>query len=331
MPVPEDIPPADIAPKKEPFFYGGQAVIEGVMMRGPHHMAVAVRNPRGEVVIHGEPVKGGIYQSRWGRLPFLRGVLTLWDTLALGMRSLGFAANVSMGGEREKAAIEESNKGFEQPILAALVVALTLTIGLFFVLPVLVASLADSHVGSALVSNLVEKVVRLGLILGYVVAIGFLPDVRRVFGYHGAEHKAINAYEAGVELTVPNVRGFTLIHPRCGTTFLLIVVLVSFVVFSLLGRPPLVERVVSRIILTPVIAGIAYELIRLGATHYHRRFVRWLLAPGLIVQRLTTREPDDSMLEVSIAALQRVLADEKAMAPLVAVELPVAEVSPAIP
>ncbi len=305
-------------------FYGGQAVIEGVMMRGPHHWAVGVRDPAGRVVVHSEAIKGSIYQGRWTRLPLIRGALMLWDTLALGMSSLAFAASVAMGGESEETAIADSAKGVGRPMMGAMIVALALSVGLFFVLPVVVTNAADRYIGSPLLSNLVEKVIRLVLILGYMLAIGQMSDVKRVFGYHGAEHKTINTYEAGVELTVPNVRRFSLLHPRCGTTFLLVVVIVSFVVFSLLGRPPLAERILSRIVLLPVVAGIAYELIRLGATNYHRTFVRTLLAPGLAVQRLTTREPDDSMIEVAIASLTRVLTDEGVLA--VADPIPVAGV-----
>lgn len=291
-------------------FYGGQAVMEGVMMRGTRSMAVAVRDPEGKVVVHSERLKGAIYQRRWARLPFIRGAVTLWDTLSLGMRALTFAANVAVGGETESATLAKNEKSFDYPIIGSLIFALAASIGLFFLLPVLITNAADQYIASPIVSNLVEKVLRLGLILGYVVGISFIPDVKRVFGYHGAEHKTINAYEAGVELTPGNVRGFTLLHPRCGTTFLVVVVIVSFLLFTLLGRPPLIERLASRIILIPLIAGIAYEVIRLGATNYSRRVVRVLWAPGLAVQRLTTREPDDSMLEVAIAALQRVLAEE---------------------
>lgn len=291
-------------------FYGGQAVMEGVMMRGTRSMAVAVRDPEGKVVVHSERLKGAIYQRRWARLPFIRGAVTLWDTLSLGMRALTFAANVAVGGETERATLAKNEKSFDYPIIGSLIFALAASIGLFFLLPVLITNAADQYIASPIVSNLVEKVLRLGLILGYVVGISFIPDVKRVFGYHGAEHKTINAYEAGVELTPGNVRGFTLLHPRCGTTFLVVVVIVSFLLFTLLGRPPLIERLASRIILIPLIAGIAYEVIRLGATNYSRRVVRVLWAPGLAVQRLTTREPDDSMLEVAIAALQRVLAEE---------------------
>ena len=291
-------------------FYGGQAVIEGVMMRGPRTMAVGVRDPAGQIVVHAERLDGAIYHSRWARLPLVRGAVVLWDTMALGMRALAFAAGVAMGGESEEAAIAESKNGLSAPVMGGMIFALVLAIGLFFVVPVLLTNAADRFIASPLVSVLVEKVIRLGLILGYMLAIGQMSDVKRVFGYHGAEHKTVNAYEAGVDLTVPNVRGFTLLHPRCGTTFLLIVVIVSFVVFAFLGRPPLVERIVSRIVLLPIIAGLAYEIIRLGATNYHRAIVRAILAPGLAVQRLTTLEPDDSMIEVAIAALKRVLSDE---------------------
>jgi uncharacterized protein YqhQ len=303
-------------------FYGGQAVIEGVMMRGPRSMAVGVRDPDGQIVVHGELVTGAIYRSRWARWPLVRGAVLLWDTMAVGMRALSFAAGVSMGGKNETDAIAESKDGLNAPIWGSMIFALVMAGAIFFVLPVLLTNAADRYIGSALVSNVVEKVIRLGLILGYMLVIGQLAEVKRVFGYHGAEHKTINAYEAGVELTVPNVRPFTLLHPRCGTTFLLIVVIVSFVVFALLGRPPLVERVVSRILLIPVIAGLAYEIVRFGASNYHRAIVRAILAPGLAVQRLTTREPDDSMLEVAIAALKRVLVDEGVVVMEVSVQNP---------
>jgi uncharacterized protein YqhQ len=292
-------------------FYGGQAVVEGVMMRGPRHYAVAVRDPDGRIVVHREPLAGAIYTSRWARLPFLRGVIVLWETLALGMRALSFAANVALGGEAEKTAVAESAESFQGSVVASMVIALGLAVAIFFVVPVLITNALDRSIASPLVSNLVEKVIRLTMILGYMVGIGQLAEVKRVFGYHGAEHKTINAYEAGVELTPANVRPFTLIHPRCGTTFLLVVVIVSFVVFALLGRPELLLRIVSRVVLIPVVAGLAYELVRFGATHYDNRVVRALLAPGLAVQRLTTREPDDSMLEVAIESLQSVLVAEK--------------------
>lgn len=298
-----------------PVFYGGQAVIEGVMMRGPHYMAVAVRDPSGRIVIHGEPLQGAIYHSRWSRWPLVRGAIALWDTLALGMRTLAFSANVAMGGEAEATAIAESTSGTRQAVLGGMVLALGFAVALFFVLPIFLTSAVDREVPSPFLRNLIESVFRLALILGYMLAISLMRDVQRVFGYHGAEHKTVNAYEAGVDLTVANVRPFTVIHPRCGTTFLVIVVIISFLVFAVLGHPPLVELVLSRILLIPLIAGLGYELIRLGASHYHRAIVRAFLKPGLAVQRLTTREPDDSMIEAAIAALKTVLAAEGALQP----------------
>jgi len=302
--------------------YGGQAVIEGVMMRGPRHMAVAVRDPSGQLVIHDEPLRGAIYQSQWARWPLVRGAVALWDTLVLGLRTLAFSANVAAGGEAERNAVAESAEGLQSVIWGSLIFALVAATGLFFVLPLFLAGVIDRWTSSALLRNLIETIFRLALVIGYMAAISLMPDVQRVFGYHGAEHKTVNAYEAGVELTVPNVRPFTVIHPRCGTTFLIIVVIVSFLVFALLGHPPLLARIVSRIALIPVIAGIGYELIRLGAAHYHRPLIRLLMAPGLAVQRLTTREPDDSMIEAAIAALTRVLEAERTSHPLTGVVVP---------
>lgn len=293
-------------------FYGGQAVIEGVMMRGARHLAVAVRDPAGQLVVHDEPLSGPLYHSRWARWPLVRGTIALWDTLALGMRTLAFSARVAMGGDEEQAAIAESQQGTQTAIWGSMLVALGIATALFFVLPIFLTNAVDREVSSPFLRNLIETVFRLVLILGYIVGISRMPDVQRVFGYHGAEHKTVNAYEAGVELTVPNVRPFTLIHPRCGTTFLVIVVVVSFLVFATLGHPPLVARLLSRVVLIPIIAGIGYEVIRLGATYYHQPIVRALLAPGLLFQRLTTREPDDSMIEAAIAALITVLDAEGA-------------------
>jgi uncharacterized protein YqhQ len=290
--------------------YGGQAVIEGVMMRGPRDMAVAVRHPSGRIVVQGEELTSSIYTSRWSKLPVARGATMLWDTLVLGMRTLLFSANVTL----EPA--DADGKPGEVPALptgvlwGSMAFALAAATGLFFVLPAFVAGLLDRYIASSLVSNLVEKVIRLALILGYIAGIGFLPEIRRVFAYHGAEHKTVNAHEAGAPLDVEHVRQFSTVHPRCGTTFLIVVVLVSFVVFAVLGQPPIVVRVVSRIVLIPLIAGLAYELIRLAANHYGNRVVRAVMAPGLAVQALTTREPDDSQLEVAIASLQAVLAAE---------------------
>lgn len=299
--------------------YGGQAVIEGVMMRGPRHLAVAVRHPSGQIVTKTEELTGVVYRARWTRWPFVRGVLALWDALGLGMKALLFAANVAADEEDDEGERKVLAPG-EQPILpempagvmwGTLIVSLAFAVGIFFVTPVLIVGYLDRFITSSIVSNLVEKVIRLALILGYMGGIGLLPDIRRVYAYHGAEHKTINAFEAGVPLRVDAVRRFTTVHPRCGTTFLIVVVLVSFVLFALLGQPPILLRVLSRVVLIPVVAGVAFEVVRLAANHFDNHVVRTLMSPGLAVQSLTTREPDDSQLEVAIASLQAVLDAEQ--------------------
>jgi len=281
------------------FPYGGQAVLEGVMMRGLHQATVAVRNPDGEVVFKHEPLN--VKRRRmWENLPFLRGILMLWDALNLGTRALNFSATVAMG-EEEEAPSSLATTG-------ALVLSLVFAIGLFFVLPAFLASLAERLGATPLQREIIQGLIRLLLFLGYIVAISRLPDIKRVFGYHGAEHKTINAYEAGAPLDVESVRRFTLIHPRCGTSFLLVVFVISFIVFAFVRGLPFWARLLSHIPLIPIIAAITYELLRLSAANYHRAWVRTLVAPSLALQRLTTREPDDTMIAVAIAALLPVLA-----------------------
>ncbi len=289
--------------------YGGQAVLEGVMMRGRHDMAVAVRVPSGEIVVWHEPMKRATFGQRVRNVPLLRGVFVLWDTLVLGMRALVFSANVSLAVDEQSQPLAPSPRA-DGLLWLTVAISLLFSIGLFFVAPLALVSLGDRWITRDLVSNLAEGGVRLGILLGYLALIGRMPDIRRVFGYHGAEHKVINAYEAEAPLTVEAVRPHSLLHPRCGTGFILIVVVISILVFALLGRPPLVWRVLSRVVLVPVIAALAYEFIRWTATHYRYRIVRVVTWPSLILQRLTTREPDDGMLEVAIVALRRVLAAE---------------------
>ncbi len=286
--------------------YGGQAVIEGVMIRGQRHFAVAVREPTGKIVVHTEPLKGRIYTDRWFRLPLLRGPIVLWDSLSLGMRSLMFSAKVAMAEEGEGGEKVEMSS---HAMWGTMAVALAFAVGLFFMAPALVMSaVVDNYLSSPMLSNLIEKVIRLGLVVGYIAAIGFMPDIRRVFAYHGAEHKAINAYERGVPLAPNEVSRFSTAHPRCGTSFLLVVIVVSFIAFSLLGQPPLLERLLSRVALIPIVAAVAYELIKLGSQHDGNAFVRALLAPGMWLQKLTTREPDEAQVEVAIAAVQAAIA-----------------------
>jgi uncharacterized protein YqhQ len=286
----------------KPFNYGGQAVIEGVMMRGSKNMCVAVRAPNGEIVVHCEPLNPRIYGSFVARVPFVRGLTMLWDTLGLGIRTLMFSADVAM---------DEEEVEFSGPIAwGTIAFSLALAVAIFFVGPLLLLSIVDRLIVSHFVSNLLEGAIRLALFLGYVWAIGFIPDIRRVFGYHGAEHKTINAYEAGDELSAETVGRRSLVHPRCGTAFLLVVMVVSILVFAILGRPPLLLRIMSRVLLIPVIAGIAYEFIKFSAAHQDHWLMRLLIAPGLWLQGFTTRQPDASMLEVAIAALQRLLVEE---------------------
>jgi uncharacterized protein YqhQ len=282
--------------------YGGQAVIEGVMMRGRTAAAIAMRAPHGEIIVHIEKL-GSLYRSGIAAIPFLRGIVLLWDALGLGLRALTIAANTQTGGD-------EKLEGLS--LYLTIGAALTLGIGLFFALPAGIGGLAERLWGiRAWWSNLIEGVLRLGLLMAYIWAIGFLPEVKRLFAYHGAEHKTINAYEAGADLTAESVARFPLEHPRCGTAFLVTLVLLSIFVFTVLGPLPILWRLVSRVLLVPFLAVISVEYIRWMANHTDRRAVRWLIRPNLALQALTTREPDASMLEVAIASFQRMRQAER--------------------
>ncbi len=285
--------------------YGGQAVIEGVMMRGARHVAIAMRAPSKEIIIHKEQL-GGIYQSRLAKIPFLRGLVMLWDALGLGMRALTMSANTQTG-EDEK---------LEGPALyLTLGVSMLFAVGLFFLAPAALGQLSEKYLGlNAWLGNLVEGLVRLALLILYIALIGRMAEIRRVFGYHGAEHKTINAFEAGVELTPENVARYSVEHPRCGTAFLLTLVVLSIILFSLLGPLPTFWRLASRVILLPVLAGLAYEYIRFTANHLDSPLVRLLVRPNLALQHMTTREPSLDMLEVSIAAFNAMRAEEEKLA-----------------
>ncbi len=275
--------------------YGGQAVIEGVMMRGQKAFAIAMRGPDGNIVVHKEDL-ASVYRSRITKIPFLRGIILLWDALGLGMRALTLSANTQTG-EDEK---------LEGPALyLTLAVSLMIGIGVFFLLPAGVGGLAEHYLGwNSWLNNLLEGILRLLLLVGYIWAIGFMPDVKRLFGYHGAEHKTINAFEAGAELTPESVAQYPLAHARCGTAFLLTLVLISILVFTFIGPLPMFWRLASRVLLIPVIAGIAVEYIRWTANHLDSPIVRFLIKPNLALQSLTTREPDRSMLEVAIESFK---------------------------
>ncbi len=289
-------PEAKPAPKAEPFFYGGQAVIEGVMMRGKRHYAVAIRLPNThEIVVDRGELKAPIYTHPIWKLPFVRGLALIGEQLHLGMKSLIWSANMNAGSQN----IEIGKKEITGSVAMAGVFALVIFIGL----PLLLASFAVHRSGSFLFV-LVEGLIRVGLVLGYLAAIALLPDVRRVFMYHGAEHKTINAFESGWQLDVPSVRRASTLHPRCGTGFLLVVLVVSVIVFSLVAlfHPNLFWLVMSRVLAIPVIAGVGFELIRFMARNRTNAVVRVALLPVLGTQKFTTRQPTDDMLEVAICA-----------------------------
>jgi uncharacterized protein YqhQ len=281
--------------------YGGQAVIEGVLMRGKHVMAMAMRKSDGSIETIQEELTG-IYQSSIRKIPVLRGLILLWDALVLGMRMITVSAN-AQSGEDEK---------IEGPALYGTVAfSLLLGVAIFFLAPAGVGQLAEKYLGwNAFIGNILEGVVRLGLFILYVWAIGFMPDIRRVFSYHGAEHKTINAFEDNAELSPEVVARYTTVHPRCGTAFLLTLVLLSIIVFAFLGPLPLLWRFASRILLLPVIAGLAYEYLRFSSDHIKSPIIRILIAPNLWLQKLTTREPDLPMLEVAIKAFTTMKAEE---------------------
>jgi uncharacterized protein YqhQ len=286
------------------FHYGGQAVIEGVMIRGQKNMAVAVRDPAGKIVVHTEPLTAGFYTSSIGKWPLVRGLIMLWDTLILGIRTLMFSADV---------ALDEEEVEFSGPIAwGTIAVSMIAAVSIFFLGPLFLVGVVDRFIASSLLSNIIEGLIRLALLLAYVFAIGFIPDIKRVFAYHGAEHKTINAYEDGASLEPAVVDTYTTAHSRCGTAFLLMVVFIAVLIFAFLGRPPLLLRVLSRLLLIPVIAALAYEGVKFGAAHARNPLVGLMLKPGLALQRLTTREPDETMLEVAITALERVLAADEA-------------------
>ncbi len=282
------------------FSYGGQALVEGVMIRGQKGVSVAVRDPDGRIITHTEALQGGLYRTPVGRLPFVRGVLALWETLTVGTRMLIFSANVAAGRP-----IDEDEPASVTGTVAA---TLSFAVALFFVLPLLLLNRANRRVRNPLASNLLEGAVRLGLFVGYIGLISRIEGIRRVFAYHGAEHKTVHAHEHDVPLEPAEVQQFPTAHPRCGTAFLLQVMLLSAVIFSLFGRPSLGRRILLRIVMVPLLSSLSYELLRVGARNENFPLTRLLIGPGLALQRLTTREPDDAQVEVAIAAMRGALA-----------------------
>ena len=291
--------------------YGGQAVLEGVMMRSPSSWAVAIRTPEGEITEVVREISSPMQRRRLWRLPVIRGVIALGESLAIGFRALAISANVA-SQERDEDGEIQTQIGRGQ-IIFSFAIAIGFALMLFKIGPALLTNwLPIESTGLFVV---VEGVIRVGIFIGYILLISLLPDLRRVFQYHGAEHNAINALEAGAELTPSSVQKFSLIHPRCGTAFLLWVMVIAIFVFAFVGRPVWYWLIASRILLLPVIAGLAYELIRYAGKHQDNRALMTLLAPGLWLQRLTTREPSDDQVEVSIRALRSVLDREAAETP----------------
>ncbi len=296
--------------KQQPeFSYGGQAVIEGVMMRGREYVAVAVRKNNGEIVIKKDPVGSVTQKIPFLKWPFLRGVVALCESFGVGIKALMFSADQFMeeeGDEKSKLSAGESTM--------MIAVALAMTILLFVVLPLLGRTLISKFLPDHFWGNIFETILRFAIFIGYIVAVSLLKDIQRVFAYHGAEHKVINAFEAKKDLTVENARVFTTAHPRCGTSFLLFVVIISAVFFSFLQFDSVWLRLASRIVLLPVVAGFSYEVLKFTGRHQDFFLWRWMSVPGMWLQKLTTREPDDQQLEVALNALVAVLKEE---APLI--------------
>ncbi|MBH77704.1 MAG: hypothetical protein CL897_05715 [Dehalococcoidia bacterium] len=299
-------------PPRTDVYFGGQAVIEGVMIRAPQHMAIAVRAPSGEIVRHTEKLTG-FTTGPLRRIPLVRGAVVLWETLSLGMRAINYSSRITIEGlEKEDQEAEEPE--FEEVSDAAMwgsiALGIAFAVAVFFVGPVLLANLLESQGIARAGVVVIEAVLRLVLFVGYIALIGLMPDIRRVFQYHGAEHMTIHAYEKARSLTVTAIRDLPKEHTRCGTSFLVVVItiaLVVFLAFDLLVDQGIFVRMASRIVLLPPIAGISYEVLRLGARYESNPLVRTMFIPNIALQALTTRVPDDEQIEVAIAAFETAL------------------------
>ena len=288
--------------KQQPALYGGQAVIEGVMIRGRRTIALACRKPNGEIYRYREPLRSPLTRSRIARLPFIRGVVVLWESLSYGIRMLMKSADVQLEGE------QQLGKGGNTLVLA---IALGAALLVFIGIPYLATSAVRAVIPSSVVLNVAEGLIRLALLLGYLFAISFMPDVRRVFAYHGAEHMTIHAFEHGDPLVPDRVAPYPTAHPRCGTAFLLLVVVLTIVIFAFLPRVNLPVDLLVRLALVIPVASISYEVLRLGAARERHPLMRMLVAPGLLLQRVTTRRPDERMIEVAIASMEEALAGDR--------------------
>lgn len=283
----------------KPFQYGGQAIIEGVMMKGPSRISVAVRKPDGEIALETEKSEPWTAKNKVFQLPFIRGTFVLVESMVIGMRALNKSASLALEEEEEQLTARE--------IFFTGMLAVVLAVALFVALPTGVVHFTRQYIGGVVAQNLVEGVIRMAVFIGYILAISKMPDIKRVFMYHGAEHKAVHALESGRELTVESASSFSTLHPRCGTSFLLIVMVISIFVFALLGEGSLLWRVGSRILVFPVVAGLGYEFIKLTSRYAHTGWARFLMAPGLWLQKLTTGEPDADQIEVAVCALKAVI------------------------
>jgi uncharacterized protein YqhQ len=284
---------------------GGQAVIEGVMMRSRRFWAIAVRKPDQTIAINVFKQISLMNKNKILGFPFIRGITALVENLSLGFRALSYSVNEATGEE-----VKISNK--QMGISVA--IAIVFVVGVFFVLPTVIGRSFSNLIPNSIVYNLLEGLIRIVFLIGYIALVSFLKDIKRLFQYHGAEHKTIQAYEYGIELTPDNVKNYSRLHVRCGTSFLLIVMIVALIVFALLGRPPLYLRIISRILLIPVIAGISYELIKLAGKFSKYKIINVLFYPGLLLQKITTREPDAQQIEVAINSLKKVIEAEEAKA-----------------
>jgi uncharacterized protein YqhQ len=302
------------------YSYGGQALIEGVLMRGRDAIAVALRHPDGRIVYATERLDSGFHGSRWAKLPFLRGLIVLYETLFVGTRWLVRSASVQAAGTGEDG--EEGVELGKGSIALMLGLTLLAGVGIFFLLPLLIASATTSNIQNGLVQHLVEGLIRVGIFLGYLLRIAQAEDVRRVFQYHGAEHMTIHALEAGDPLVVDAVRKYPTAHPRCGTEFLVVVIALSIVAFSLVGRQEPLVMVGSRIALIPVIAAVGYEILKWGARHRGNALVRAIMYPGILVQMITTRQPTNDMIEVAIVSMEQALQADGETLPLGSGTLP---------
>lgn len=302
----------------QPNSIGGQALIEGIMMKGPKDIAIAVRNPSNEITIKKEPIGGIVEKYNLNKVPFLRGGITLIDSMVLGVRSLNYAVDIAMPEEddgevgRFEAFLEKifGDKLTDIITYISVFLALIISIGVFFMGPTLLTGMVKNIISSTLVLNLIEGIVRLTLFLLYIYLISKMEDIRRVFQYHGAEHKTIYCYENGEDLTVENVKKYSTLHPRCGTSFLFIVMMVSMILFSMIAWRDPISRVLIRLALLPVVAGISYEIIKL-AGRSQSKFMSIVSYPGMMMQKLTTLEPDDGQIEVAIEALKNVLVENE--------------------